>query len=63
MKKKQLYIKNNTFFNKEGRQFRIIFLMYNAHCSLCFNSIRNHNECKGDPVFQGIFSMFKCIEH
>jgi len=55
---------NKNFLNKEGRQFGIFFLMYKAHCGLCFNSIRIDHVCEGDPQrFQDIFSMFTCIVH
>jgi len=64
-KKNNCVLKTRIFFsNKEGRQFRISFLMYKAHCSLCYNSIRIDNVCEDDPpAFQGIFSMFTCIVH
>ena len=51
-------ILKNTFFkreyfNKEGRQFRIFFLVYNADCILRFHRLGIDKVCEGDPVFQG----------
>ena len=41
------------YFNKEGRQFRIFFLVYNADCNLRFHRLKIDKVCEVDPVFQG----------
>ena len=62
---KKLYIKNKIkkkeYLNKERRQFRIFFLVYNADCSLRFHRLGIDKVCEADPLFQGIFNTFRSV--
>jgi hypothetical protein len=50
-----------NIFNKEGRQFRIFLLLYNAHCSLRIHHLGFDNICEDDPGFQRVFNLFKYV--
>jgi hypothetical protein len=48
--------------NEEGREFKIFIVVRSANCSLRFHGFRIRSVYEGDSLFQGIFSMFKCLE-
>jgi hypothetical protein len=59
-------IKNKNILSrncKEVKQFKTFLVVYSAHCSLCFHSLRIDNVCEDDPVLQGIDNVcLKCVE-